>query len=367
MRLCRDEKRIERYYEKSVETLFIDGIQAMDGGFFDVELFQRSANMGHEESRWIMFIGERMKNPTDTDEAIDVFANTQCGIGWYFAGILSEEGSLKRRGYLQQSSEAGYSWGQVAYTNLLYEEDYTKPETFTEEKEKYDKYLKRLIPSVEKKNPYALYLYGYLLQHSVACIFTEDDYETLAPDYDPMYVQKTRAEAEQYFLLAAKLGWSDAIESLANIHLCRGDVLQSIRYSKHVKESEYFYRIFRDTHTILRHDNSKSFLFIPDTRSFALENIDVLIMELGYGTYWKYQKDECHECLNYYCAMIDLQQAAIFTFLLCWKKVTFGIKGPGAMIGKMVWDGRYDHPIQTYKSFIGGIDTLSETNKKIKL
>ena len=62
---------------------------------------------------------------------------------------------------------------------------------------------------------------------------------------------------------------------------------------------------------------------------------------------WKWNdQDETEQrfgvkCLDYYCETMELQQESIFLFLLFWNKTT-GVKGPGRMIGQMVWEGRYD-------------------------
>merc|ERR1711991_874926 len=78
-----------------------------------------------------------------------------------------------------------------------------------------------------------------------------------------------------------------------------------------------------------------------------------LAMEIVKGLYW-YQygtkgwesqtekdRDFGVKCLDYYCETIELQQEAIFLFLLLWNKAT-RVKGPGRMIAKMVWEERYD-------------------------
>ena len=78
-----------------------------------------------------------------------------------------------------------------------------------------------------------------------------------------------------------------------------------------------------------------------------------LAMELGKGLYWYHfetplwrrrmdiGKKLGTKCLEYYCELIDLQQEAIFLFLLFWNETT-GVKGPGQIIGQMVWKGRCD-------------------------
>jgi hypothetical protein len=83
-----------------------------------------------------------------------------------------------------------------------------------------------------------------------------------------------------------------------------------------------------------------------------------LCYSLGWGLYWyQYdawrwddQSDETNvfgsRCLNYYCSCVELQQKSIFTFLSYWNRTT-GVKGPGQIIGKMVWEGREDNLVKT--------------------
>ena len=76
-------------------------------------------------------------------------------------------------------------------------------------------------------------------------------------------------------------------------------------------------------------------------------------MEIGKGLYWYQYESKAWEWqsememevgvkyFDYYCETMELQQEAILLFLLYWNKMT-GVKGPGQMIGKMVWEERYD-------------------------
>ena len=45
--------------------------------------------------------------------------------------------------------------------------------------------------------------------------------------------------------------------------------------------------------------------------------------------------------------MIELQQEAIFLFLLFWNKMT-GVKIIGQIIGHIVWEGRYDSMVKKF-------------------
>jgi hypothetical protein len=84
-----------------------------------------------------------------------------------------------------------------------------------------------------------------------------------------------------------------------------------------------------------------------------------LCYSLGWGLYWyQYGSEEWNEqdneeqafgnrCLDCYCFCVELQQESIFKFLLCWN-LTTGVKGPGQMIAKMVWEGREDKLVKTF-------------------
>merc|ERR1711991_540116 len=83
-------------------------------------------------------------------------------------------------------------------------------------------------------------------------------------------------------------------------------------------------------------------------------------MEIGKGLYWylyetegwdredEERKEFGVKCLDYYCKTIELQQEAIFMFLLLWNETT-GVKEPGRMIGEMVWEGRYDCYVKAFR------------------
>jgi hypothetical protein len=64
--------------------------------------------------------------------------------------------------------------------------------------------------------------------------------------------------------------------------------------------------------------------------------------------YFKQQEEFCNRCLDYYCSSVELQQKSIVTFLLFWNRATGGIKGPGQMIGKMVWEGREEILVESF-------------------
>jgi hypothetical protein len=80
-------------------------------------------------------------------------------------------------------------------------------------------------------------------------------------------------------------------------------------------------------------------------------NFNELCFSLGWGLYW-YEYDGSYwkwegtndedktfgnDCLDFYCATMELQRESIFTFLLFWNQ-TVGVKDMGVLIGKMVWE-----------------------------
>jgi hypothetical protein len=91
-------------------------------------------------------------------------------------------------------------------------------------------------------------------------------------------------------------------------------------------------------------------------------DFDQLCYSLGWGLYWyRYgseneQDDEdqvfANRCLDYYCSCVELQQESIFTFLLCWNRMT-GVKGPGQMIAQIVWEAREDNLVKTFQESAG--------------
>jgi hypothetical protein len=86
-----------------------------------------------------------------------------------------------------------------------------------------------------------------------------------------------------------------------------------------------------------------------------------LFFSLGGGLYWyqygsvnwnEQDDDEQvfgNRCRDYYCSCVELQQKSIFTFLLFWNRTTGGIKGPGQMITKLVWEEREDNLVKIFE------------------
>ena len=53
-------------------------------------------------------------------------------------------------------------------------------------------------------------------------------------------------------------------------------------------------------------------------------------------------------CLDCYCSCAERQQDSICTFLLSWNR-TIGVKDVGAMIGKLVWEGREENLLKSFR------------------
>jgi hypothetical protein len=78
------------------------------------------------------------------------------------------------------------------------------------------------------------------------------------------------------------------------------------------------------------------------------EDIDEICFHIGYSFY-RHQMEVSIDndadiafavsCFEYFCACIELLRRAVVAAMLSWKKVT-GIRGPGSLIGKKIWDGR---------------------------
>jgi hypothetical protein len=115
-------------------------------------------------------------------------------------------------------------------------------------------------------------------------------------------------------------------------------------------------------------DSSTFWNLLADARR-ALENgmmedldcdFDQLCYSLGWGMYWyeygserwnkQIDEDQAfgNRCLDCYCSCTEQQQKSIFMFLWCWNRMTARVKGPGQMIGKMVWEEREDNMVKMF-------------------
>jgi len=279
------------------------------------ERFEKAAMRRHEESQWIWNVVKDMElkreNKGDIEKA---FAETESPLGYYFARQLCNEWKSRERfDYMKKSSDGGCSWGQVQYASYFHS---SNSRVFVE------KELELREKAVAQNNPRAIWCRGEEHEEKV-------EYEEALADYR----------------LAAELGWQGARRRLSVMfYYGRGvdkDLVQAVYWGSKV-ENGYLWEALGDA---MKAWNDK------------VENLgrdfNQLAMEIGKGLYW-YQhgtkkwngrgektKEFGIKCLDYYCEMIELQQEAIFLFLLFWNKMT-GVKEPGRMIGQMVWKGQYD-------------------------
>jgi hypothetical protein len=114
------------------------------------------------------------------------------------------------------------------------------------------------------------------------------------------------------------------------------------------------------------------FAFLADETEDLECDFDQLCYTLGWAMYWYDVRNaawikhlnrcnaewtaefkECEDvlkafanrCVKYYRACVEMQQKSIFTFLWCWNRTT-GVKPPGQMIAKMVWEQRADNLVK---------------------
>jgi hypothetical protein len=84
-------------------------------------------------------------------------------------------------------------------------------------------------------------------------------------------------------------------------------------------------------------------------------DVNQICYALGWGLYWyQHGRERGYEiwcsdgrCLDYYCSCVELQQKSIFTFLWFWNRTT-GVKEPGQMIARMVWEQRENNLVEKF-------------------
>jgi TPR repeat protein len=279
--------------------------------------FERAAAKGHEESVWI---GSVVKNVEMKKTALkEAFAKTEEPLGWYFAGRCS----VRREAFdlYKKSAEGGCSWGQVRYG--LY---------FNDENNFGNMYADWLEKAANQNNPRAMNDLGELFRHGGG----------------------DKVKAVSYYRAAADLGWKDSLNWLAFVLRhgigCMEDLRQAAVWG--AQGGSY---VFWD---LL--ERGRGALESKTTENLDCD-FDQLCFSLGWGLYWyqygsgkwNNQSDKKQvfgeKCLDYYCSCIDLQQKSIFTFLLCWNRTTGGVKGPGQMIGQMVWEGRDENLVISFQ------------------
>jgi hypothetical protein len=280
------------------------------------ELFERAAAKGHEESIWILNVVKDVE--MDWDVWKEAIAKTEEPLGWYLAGYLS--GGRERFEFWKKSAEGGCSWGQVGYGW------YFRRGEFVEKDLKV--YVEWLEKAVKQNNPYAMYYLGRW--------FRDEGGD----------MKKVRS----YFRAASEMGWKTSMYWLANVF--KNDV-KDLRQAAIWSAKGNIVYVFWETL-----GNARRALESRRTDDLGCD-FDQLCFSLGWGLYWyqygsenwNKQSDEDqafgNTCLDYYCSCVELQQKSIFTFLLCWNRTT-GVKGPGQMIGNMVWKGREDNLVQNF-------------------
>jgi hypothetical protein len=295
--------------------------------FDDAELeesfarFERAAAKGHEESIWILSVVKGVK----MEESVlkEVFAKTEEHLGWYFVGQLSY--GKERFDFHKKSAEGGCSWGQVDYG--MY---FKFGGEFVEKDQKF--FVEWLEKAAKQNNPYAMDCLGYWFRNG-----GEDE-----------------EKAVSYWHAGAELGWKNAMVSLVDMlrdgNGCVKDLRQAvILVAKGARGA--FWNLLEDARRALENR--------------ATEDLDCdfdqLCYSLGWGLYWyQYDTRKWNErsdeekafgtrFLDYYCCCVELQQKSIFTFLLCWNRMTGGVKGPGQMIAQMVWEEREDNLLKRFE------------------
>jgi TPR repeat protein len=293
------------------------GLSLYEGRLKSFPFFERAAAKGHEESIWILSVWKDVEMKYGV--LMEAFVKTAEPLGWWFAGRLSED-ERERFDFFKKSAEAGCSWAQVSYGG------YFRRGEFVEQDNKV--YVEWLERAANQNSPDAMHLLGKWFRND------GDDKE----------------KAVMYYGAAAELGWKVSMNSLAQMlrdgEGCAKDLRQVAIWG--AKANLY---IFWD-------------VFAIAGRALGTEELDCdfdqLCYALGWGLYWyeygsgrwEYQKNKNklfdNYCLDYFCSCVEFQRESIFTFLLYWNRVV-GVKDVGAMIGKMVWEGREENLVKSFE------------------
>jgi TPR repeat protein len=275
------------------------------------ERFRRSAAKGHEESIWILSVVRDAE--MEWEPLVQTFAKTEQPLGWYFAGALT--GGEKRFDFFQKSAEGGCSWAQWRYGSY-----FRSGKVLVEKDEKV--YLEWLEKAVNQNNPEAM--------HDLGGFFWQ---------------QLNPGKAVPLYQAATELGWKASMNFLSRKWKSNGNLRESARWAaKSQARSPEFWIAVINTEKQSEEARSSDLYYI-----------------LGWGLYWytydeenfyyKEHKEFCIRCLEYYCSSVELQQESIFTFLMFWNRTAGGVKGPGQMIGKMVWEGREENLVKSFEKF----------------
>jgi hypothetical protein len=286
---------------KSGLVLFHEGVQKLGSRNLDesFELFKRAAAKGHKESIWIVSVVKDVE--TKKNALKEAFAKTKEPLGWYFAGLFSAYSSREQFDFFKKSVEGGCSWGQVRYGAF-----FRFGRAFVEKDEKA--YVEWLEKAAKQNNPQGMHWLGEWFRGGGR--------------------GNDKEKAVSYYSAAAELGWKSSMEWLAKMLVqgegCVKDLRQAVPWGARTNSEVFWWTLVR-----ARGEN------VVELFDY---NFDQLCYLLGWGLYWyqydseKWNKQDDEDrafgsrCLDYYCSCVELQQESIFTFLLCWNRMT-GIEG----------------------------------------
>jgi TPR repeat protein len=298
--------------------------------------FERAAAKGHEESIWIVSVVQDVQ--MEWDPLLEAFAKTEKPLGWFFAGMLSA--GREKFDFYEKSAEGGCSWAQVGYGG------YFNRGEFVEKDEKV--FAEWLEKAADQNNPQAMECLGGW--------FGEEEID--------------KEKALWYYRVASELGWKPSMYWLSRMledgDGCEKDWRQTAIWSAKGGHIYLFRNMLGEATRAVERGMTDDLDWDFNQLCFAL----------GWGLYWyQYgtetwnQSDEdqafSNRCLDYYCSCIELQQKSIFTFLLGWNRTTGGVRGPGQMIGQMVWEGREVNLVKKFE-VSDGRGAGDKANKKVK-
>jgi hypothetical protein len=302
-----------------------EGVEGFDEEMDHIfKLFGKAASKGHQEAIWIVKVVKDVEmNVISLQEA---FGETEDALGWFFAGLLSHEEGMERFDYYEMSAEAGCSWGQVGYGQY-----YESGGEYVERDEKV--HMEWMEKAAKQNNPHAMYLLGYWFGPSASWMGEGGNDEE---------------KSAIYYGAAAELGWKIAMYwwsyALKKGQGCAKNYRKAVIWSARGR-SEVFWDILEETGHAFQKETTDG-------------DFDRLCYTLGWGLYWyrhgtghsydKHLREMCDGCLDYYCEAVELQQESIFTFLIFWNQTTGGIKAPGQMIAKMVWEKREENLVKEF-------------------
>ena len=198
-----------------------------------------------------------------------------------------------------------------------------------EQDEKF--YVEWLEKATKQNNPWAMYDLGIWFRFDV------DDAK----------------KAVSYYRAGAELGWKDSMDWLAVMlregEGCEKDLRQAAIWGAK-GNTTWFWAVFKTARDSLAEGTTEQMTC----------DFDQLCYTLGWGLYWyqhgsegwnqKSDEEQAlgNRILNYYCSCVEMQQKSIFTFLWCWNRTT-GVKGPGQIIGQMVWEHREENFLKAFE------------------